>query len=91
MIVESHIVSLWSLGKNLAIKKLPAVQRLKGDQLVGKYYVKFDSEYKKEILHLMTQGNARKKQSKMLPFYRSTDMLARWEANDSAVVNFGKP
>lgn len=55
----------------------------KGDHLVGKYYVKFDQQYKKEIAELITGGMTQEeaeKQSPILLEARAT--LLKWEAKD---------
>ncbi len=42
---------------------------LKGDKLVGNYYVKFDQEYKKEIEALIAEGKTEEEAKKEAPFY----------------------
>tara|TARA_R110002073_G_scaffold72537_1_gene177647 strand:+ start:675949 stop:677730 length:1782 start_codon:yes stop_codon:yes gene_type:complete len=61
---------------------------LKGDKLVGNYYVKFDQEYKKEINTLVADGlteEAAKKQAPLL--LEAQEMLIKWESGDQEVVD----
>lgn len=65
----------------------PESTGLKGDHLVGEYYVKFDKEYKKEIAALMAAGmteDEAKKESSLIK--EAQDMLVKWEAGDKEVV-----
>ncbi|EPR70118.1 Arginyl-tRNA synthetase [Winogradskyella psychrotolerans RS-3] len=60
---------------------------LKGDKLVGNYYVKFDQEYKSEISELMAQGQSEEDAKKNAPLLlEAQQMLLKWEAGDEAVV-----
>jgi arginyl-tRNA synthetase len=59
---------------------------MKGDHLVGKYYVLFDQEYKKEIEQLVQQGKdpeAAKKEASLLR--EAQEMLRAWEQGDPGV------
>ncbi len=63
----------------------------KGDHLVGKYYVIFDQEYKKEIEFLKTQGQTEEEAKKNAPLIKSAqEMLLKWEAGDEEVINLWK-
>ena len=69
----------------------PESTSLKGDKLVGNYYVKFDQEYKKEILDLVSKGYAEDDAKKQAPLLlEAQEMLQKWEANDKAVVDLWK-
>ncbi|MCB0473543.1 MAG: arginine--tRNA ligase, partial [Flavobacteriaceae bacterium] len=60
---------------------------IKGDKLVGNYYVKFDKEYKKEILDLIAKGMTEDEAKKQAPILlEAQDMLRKWEAGDKEVV-----
>jgi arginyl-tRNA synthetase len=64
----------------------PESTGLKGDKLVGNYYVKFDQEYKKEVAALVVKGmkeDDAKEQSVLIEEAR--EMLRKWEAGDNAV------
>ena len=69
----------------------PELSGLKGDKLVGNYYVKFDQEYKKEIETLVSSGieieEAKKKAPLML---EAQEMLRKWEQGDEEVVSVWK-
>ena len=69
----------------------PESTGIKGDHLVGKYYVKFESELKSQIESLaaagMTEEDARNSSSLML---EARDMLVKWEAGDKKVVELWK-
>ena len=65
----------------------PASSGLKGDHLVGKYYVIFDKEYKKEIDALKEQGQTEEEAKKNAPLIKEAQaMLQKWEANDEDVI-----
>ncbi|WP_438968474.1 arginine--tRNA ligase [Nonlabens sp.] len=65
----------------------PESTGLKGDKLVGNYYVKFDQEYKKEIATLISDGKtedeAKKEASSLIA---AQEMLQKWEQGDADVV-----
>jgi len=65
----------------------PESTGLKGDKLVGNYYVKFDQEYKKEIAILVSEGKAEEEAKKQAPLIlEAQEMLRKWEAGDEKVV-----
>ncbi|NND10978.1 MAG: arginine--tRNA ligase [Flavobacteriaceae bacterium] len=69
----------------------PESTGLKGDKLVGNYYVKFDQEYKKEIAQLLSQGLTEEEAKKKAPILlEAQDMLLKWEAGDNDVVSLWK-
>jgi arginyl-tRNA synthetase len=64
----------------------PESSNIKGDHLVGKYYVEFDKHYKKEITELITTGISKEQAEKEAPiFKKAKDMLVKWEAKDVEV------
>lgn len=64
----------------------PESSGLKGDHLVGKYYVAFDKAYKKEIADLVAKGLEQKEAEKQAPILlEAQDMLMKWEAKDAEV------
>lgn len=64
----------------------PESSGLKGDHLVGKYYVLFDQAYKKEIAALQEEGQAEEEAKKNAPIMQEAQaMLQAWEANDPEV------
>ncbi|MDP5107107.1 MAG: arginine--tRNA ligase [Polaribacter sp.] len=65
----------------------PTSTGLKGDKLVGNYYVKFDQEYKKEISLLIAQGKTEEEAKKEAPLLlEAQQMLLKWEAGDAETV-----
>jgi arginyl-tRNA synthetase len=69
----------------------PESTGIKGDHLVGDYYVKFDLEYKKEIKSLISSGMSEDEAKKNAPLMlEAQDMLRKWEANDNEVVELWK-
>lgn len=74
-------------GKN----ETPESSRLKGDKLVGKYYVEFDIQYKKEIKSLVEQGMPEEEAKQQAPsMLAAQEMLRAWENGDEAVVQLWK-
>ena len=65
----------------------PESAGLKGDQLVGKYYVLFDKEYKKEIAELISNGKTEEEAMREAPIIiEAQEMLRKWESNDKDTV-----
>jgi arginyl-tRNA synthetase len=63
--------------------EIPQSSGMKGDHLVGKYYVVFDKELKKELAELMSQGFSEEEaQKKSLLMQETQEMLRKWEEND---------
>ena len=66
----------------------PESSGLKGDHLVGKYYVIFDKEYKKEIDTLKAAGKTEEEAKKNAPLIKEAQqMLLKWEQGDEEVVS----
>ncbi len=69
----------------------PESTGLKGDKLVGNYYVRFDQEYKKEIATLIESGKTEEEAKVEAPlFIAAQKMLRDWEAGESEVVDLWK-
>ncbi|MDQ7947396.1 MAG: arginine--tRNA ligase [Pedobacter sp.] len=69
----------------------PESSGLKGDHLVGKYYVIFDKEYKKEIDALVAEGQSPEDAKKNAPLIKEAQqMLLAWEAGDEEVIGLWK-
>ena len=61
----------------------PESSGLKGDKLVGKYYVEFDKAYKVEIENLVSKGSTKEEAEKKAPILlEAQDLLRKWEAKD---------
>ena len=70
----------WSNGET------PESSGIKGDHLVGKYYVIFDKEYKKEIDTLKEAGQTEDEAKKNAPLIKEAQaMLLAWENGDPEV------
>ena len=66
----------------------PESSGMKGDHLVGKYYVEFDKHYKAQIKELMAQGQSEEEAKKNAPIMRQAqEMLRKWEAKDPEVYS----
>lgn len=71
--------------------KTPQSTGLKGDKLVGNYYVEFDKAYKAEISKLIEKGHTEEEAKKNAPILlEAQDMLRKWEAGDDQVVELWK-
>jgi len=61
----------------------PESSGLKGDHLVGKYYVVFDKNYKEEIAILVNEGSTPEDAAKKAPLIiQAQELLQKWEAHD---------
>ncbi|HJA96433.1 MAG TPA: arginine--tRNA ligase [Candidatus Alistipes faecavium] len=66
----------------------PESTGMKGDHLVGKYYVEFDKHYKAQVKELMAAGQTEDDAKKNAPIMREAqEMLRRWEAKDPEVYS----
>jgi arginyl-tRNA synthetase len=73
----------WKLYGN---DETPASSGLKGDHLVGKYYVVFDKAYKAEIKELIEKGMSEEDAKRSAPLIlQAQKMLLAWENNDPEV------
>lgn len=83
-----HICKSMLAWQKFGNGETPQSTGLKGDKLVGNYYVKFDQAYKKEIQDLVNDGLAEDDAKKQAPILvEAQDMLRRWEAGDKEVVS----
>ncbi|WNH13363.1 arginine--tRNA ligase [Thalassobellus suaedae] len=86
-----HICKSMLAWEKFGNGETPESTGLKGDKLVGNYYVKFDQEYKKEIQDLIAQGQTEEEAKKNAPLLlEAQDMLLKWEAGDEEVVALWK-
>ena len=66
----------------------PESTGMKGDHLVGKYYVKFDQVYKSEIQTLVAGGMSEDDAKKQAPsLVKAQEMLLKWEQGDAVVMD----
>jgi len=69
----------------------PESTGLKGDKLVGKYYVLFDKAYKEEIAQLTAQGKTKEVAEREAPiFVKAQEMLRLWEQGDADTLALWK-
>ena len=69
----------------------PESTELKGDKLVGKYYVLFDKAYKEEIAQLIAEGKSKEVAEREAPiFVKAQEMLRLWEQGDAATLALWK-
>jgi len=82
-----HICKSMLAWKLFGEGETPESTGMKGDHLVGKYYVRFDQEYKKEIAALQSEGKTEEESNKEAPLLvEAQNMLRQWEAKDEEVV-----
>ena len=75
----------WKLYGN---GETPQSSGMKGDHLVGKYYVEFDKHYKAQIKELMEAGKSEEEAKRTAPIMlQAQEMLRRWEAKDPEVYS----
>ena len=66
----------------------PETSGMKGDHLVGKYYVEFDKHYKAEVKELVAEGMSEEEAKKKTPIMLAAqEMLRKWEAKDPEVYS----
>ena len=86
-----HICKSMLAWKKFGNAETPESSGLKGDHLVGKYYVIFDKEYKKQIDELKAAGQSEEDAKKnALLIKEAQQMLQQWEAGDEEVIKLWK-
>ena len=86
-----HICKSMLAWKIFGNGETPESTRLKGDKLVGNYYVKFNQEYKKEMAQLIAEGVSEKEAKLQTPsLIKAQEMLIKWEAGDEETVALWK-
>lgn len=86
-----HICKSMVAWQKFGQGETPQSTGLKGDKLVGNYYVRFDQEYKKEIAALVEKGMTEDKAKAQAPlFLEAQSLLRTWEAGDEEVVSLWK-
>lgn len=86
-----HICKSMLAWQKFGNGETPESTGMKGDHLVGKYYVAFDKAYKKQIEELVAQGKTKEEAEKHAPLIlEAQDMLRKWEAGDKEVVDLWK-
>ena len=86
-----HICKSMVAWQRFGNGETPENTGLKGDKLVGNYYVAFDKAYKEEIQELIAQGKSKEEAEKQAPtFVAAQEMLRQWEAGDPEVMKLWK-
>jgi len=86
-----HICKSMLAWQKFGEGETPESSGLKGDHLVGKYYVAFDKAYKEQIAELVESGTPKEKAEKEAPILlEAQEMLRKWEAGDDEVVALWK-
>lgn len=86
-----HICKSMLAWKKWGNNETPESTGVKGDHLVGKYYVKFETEYKKQQKELIEQGNNKEYAEKNAPLLKEAqEMLRKWELEDKETVELWK-
>ncbi|MDA8948920.1 arginine--tRNA ligase, partial [Flavobacteriaceae bacterium] len=83
-----HICKSMVAWKRFSSGETPESSGIKGDKLVGNYYVRFDQEYKKEIETLVKDGMSEDQAKTSAPLFKEAQaMLRAWEAGNNEVVD----
>ena len=86
-----HICKSMLAWQKFGKGETPEGAGLKGDKLVGNYYVAFDKAYKEEVATLIANGTAKEVAEKEAPILvEAQQMLLKWEAGDEDVVALWK-
>ena len=86
-----HICKSMLAWQRFGNGETPESSGLKGDHLVGKYYVAFDKAYKEQIAELVATGTDQEKAEKEAPvLLEAQEMLRQWESGDAEVVSLWK-
>ena len=69
----------------------PETSGLKGDKLIGNFYVTFDKKYKEEIATLQSNGKTEEEAKKLAPILlEAQQMLLDWEAGKPEIIALWK-
>jgi arginyl-tRNA synthetase len=86
-----HICKSMLAWQKFGNGETPESAGLKGDKLVGNYYVAFDKAYKEEINQLIAEGKTEDEAKKQAPIIlEAQEMLLKWEAGDADVISLWK-
>jgi arginyl-tRNA synthetase len=82
-----HICKSMAAWKLFGNGETPESTGLKGDKLVGKYYVEFDRNYKAQIKDLEEKGISKEEAEKQAPIMKlAVQMLQQWEQKDPEIL-----
>ncbi|SIQ28098.1 arginine--tRNA ligase [Maribacter ulvicola] len=86
-----HICKSMVAWQKFGNGETPGSTGLKGDKLVGNYYVAFDKAYKEQIAELVAKGTEQKVAEKEAPLLlEAQEMLLKWESGDEETVALWK-
>jgi arginyl-tRNA synthetase len=86
-----HICKSMLAWQKFGNNETPESSMMKGDKLVGKYYVEFDKHYKEQIQELIDKGIAKEDAEKQAPILiEAQEMLKKWEDGDKDVMQLWK-
>ena len=86
-----HICKSMVAWRKYGNAQTPQSMGLKGDKLVGNFYVEFDKAYKSEIKNLMLQGKTEDEAKKQAPIIlEAQQMLLDWEAGKPEIIALWK-
>ena len=86
-----HICKSMVAWQEFGNGETPESTGIKGDHFVGKYYVLFDKQYKKEIAELIVKGIDSKLAEEKAPILlKAKEMLVRWEKKEKSVIDLWK-
>jgi len=82
-----HICKSMVAWRRFGDNETPETSGLKGDHLVGKYYVVFDQKYREEQEVLVEQGMSKEEAAAEAPIFKEAQELLRlWESGDTQVI-----
>lgn len=82
-----HICKSMAAWKLFGNGETPQSSGIKGDHLVGKYYVEFDKNYKSQVKELTDRGASETDAERQAPIMQlATEMLRKWEAKDAETI-----
>ncbi len=86
-----HICKSMVAWNNFGNGETPESSGLKGDQLVGKYYVLFEKIFNEEVHSLQNEGHDKESAAQNAPIMiQAREMLKKWEKNDSKIRSLWK-
>ena len=86
-----HICKSMVAWQRFGKGETPESTGMKGDKLVGKYYVLFDKAYKEEIAQLIAEGKSKEVAEREAPiFLEAQQMLRLWEQGDADTLALWK-
>ncbi len=86
-----HICKSMLAWQRFGKGETPESTGLKGDKLVGNYYIAYDKAYKAEVAHLVANGTPKETAEKETPILlEAQEMLRKWEAGDKEIVALWK-